>query len=335
MDYDSPWKEILDSFFPSFMAYFFPRAYNEIDWERGFESLDTELRQIVREADVGRRTVDKLVKVWLQSGQEQWILIHIEVQIQEDVDFEERMFVYHYRLYDVYGRAAVSMAVLGDERPNWRPSGYRYEKWGCGLNFRFPTVKLLDYAAEMPALESSSNPFAVVVLAYLRTLETRRDAEARRSWKIALVKGLYDRGYERETIRGLLRFIAWMMELPRELEVAFWRELRAYEEAKKMPYVTSLEQMWLEQGMERGLERGRQEGRQEGEELGRRGALIAGIELALKLKFGSASVPLHAEIHAISSNDGLLAVHQAIEGAASLDEISQVVAAARARKNGQ
>ena len=330
MDYDSPWKEILDSFFPSFMEFFFPPAYNEVDWERGFESLDTELRQIVHEAELRRRTIDKLVKVWLKSGEEQWILIHIEIQIQEDKDFEERMFVYHYRLYDVYGRAVVSLAVLGDGRVNWRPSRYRYEKWGCAMDFRFPTVKLLDYAADTSTLESMTNPFAIVVLAHLKTRETHQDSEARRSWKTNLVKGLYDRGFDRETIRCLFRFIAWLMELPKELEAVFWHELHVFEEAKKMPYVTNIEQMWLEQGIEKGLEKGRQEGL----EHGLRNGLLEGIELALKLKFGSSAISLHPEIRNVSSITGLRAVHQAIARVGSIDELRQIIVDASAAKNG-
>jgi hypothetical protein len=38
-DYDSPWKEMLDGYFPAFMAFFFPAAAAEIDWSRGYESL--------------------------------------------------------------------------------------------------------------------------------------------------------------------------------------------------------------------------------------------------------------------------------------------------------
>lgn len=33
-DYDSPWKEILDGYFPAFMAFFFPAAAAEINWIR-------------------------------------------------------------------------------------------------------------------------------------------------------------------------------------------------------------------------------------------------------------------------------------------------------------
>jgi len=62
-DYDSPWKEALDAYFEPFLALLFPQVHRHIDWSRGYESLDKEFQQVVREAEVGRRYVDKLVKV--------------------------------------------------------------------------------------------------------------------------------------------------------------------------------------------------------------------------------------------------------------------------------
>ena len=79
-DYDSPWKEMLDDYFPAFMAFFFPEAYRDIDWDHGYESLDKELQQIVRDAELGKRLADKLMKVWRLSGEEQMVMIHTEIQ---------------------------------------------------------------------------------------------------------------------------------------------------------------------------------------------------------------------------------------------------------------
>ena len=61
-DYDSPWKEALDVFFEAFLELFFPQAYADIDWSRGWESLDKELQQIAPEVEIARRYVDKLSK---------------------------------------------------------------------------------------------------------------------------------------------------------------------------------------------------------------------------------------------------------------------------------
>lgn len=38
-DYDSPWKEIIEQFFPAFVAFFLPVAYSEIDWNTPYEFL--------------------------------------------------------------------------------------------------------------------------------------------------------------------------------------------------------------------------------------------------------------------------------------------------------
>ncbi len=69
-------------------------------WEQGFEFLDQELRQVVRDAELGKRFVDKLVKIYRTGGEETWILIHLEIQSQYEAGFAERIYVYNYRIYD-------------------------------------------------------------------------------------------------------------------------------------------------------------------------------------------------------------------------------------------
>jgi hypothetical protein len=166
-EFDSPWKEILEAYFQDFMQFFFPQTHNDIDWSRGYDFLDQELRQVVRDAELGKRLVDKLVKVWKLSGEETWVLAHIEIQSQEESQFSERMFVYYYRLRDRYQQKIVSLAILGDERETWRPQTFREELWDCEVTFRFPIIKLLDYAPRWAELESSPNPFAIAVMTHL------------------------------------------------------------------------------------------------------------------------------------------------------------------------
>ena len=88
----------------------------------GWESLDKELQQLDPDSETGRRYVDKLVKVWLKNGEEQWVLIHVEVQMSDETEFPLRMYIYNYRVFDKYNRREVaSFAVLGDDNPHWRP----------------------------------------------------------------------------------------------------------------------------------------------------------------------------------------------------------------------
>jgi hypothetical protein len=247
-DFDSPWKDILESYFMEFMAFFFPQAYNDIDWSKKYESLDNELQQIVQDSELGKRMVDKLVKVYLKDGKESWVLIHIEVQSQRETDFAKRMYVYNYRIFDRYDRFVVSLAVLGDEHPSWKPSQFGYNMWGFRVEMEFPIVKLLDYRDKWNELKESRNPFAVVVMAHLKTQETSNSYEDRKRWKSNLARLLYERNHERDYIIRLLKFMDWIMYLPEELNKSFWQEIRKYEEENLMPYVLSIERMALKEG---------------------------------------------------------------------------------------
>lgn len=240
-DYDSPWKEALEQYFEAFLALFFSNAYAVIDWNRPPESLDKELQQIVREAEVGKRLADKLFKVWRLGGEEAWVLVHIEVQSQEESDFAERMYVYNYRCFDRYRKPVISLAVLGDENVAWRPSFYGYALGGCEVSLRFPVAKLLDYETEWQSLEESTNPFAVMVMAHLKTKATRGVLQERKQWKWSLVRRLFEGGYSREDIVRLFRLIDWMMVLPEELQREFQDELRRYQEESQMPLLSRME----------------------------------------------------------------------------------------------
>ncbi|MFA7242385.1 MAG: hypothetical protein WC091_19910 [Sulfuricellaceae bacterium] len=41
---------------------------------------NTELRQVVRDAEIGKRIADALIQATLLTGAEEWVYIHIEVQ---------------------------------------------------------------------------------------------------------------------------------------------------------------------------------------------------------------------------------------------------------------
>jgi hypothetical protein len=118
-----------------------------------------------------------------------------------------------------------------DDRPNWRPSHFHDELWGCSTYFEFPIVKLLDYQSDWVALEASPNPFAIVVMAHLKTKETDNQPAERKAWKFHLVTLLYDRGFSDQDILELYHFLDWLMDLPGDLERQFQLELAEFEEA--------------------------------------------------------------------------------------------------------
>ncbi len=253
-DYDSPWKDLLDRFFEAFMAFFFSEAHAQIDWTRGFEFLDKELQKITADAALGRRAVDKLVKVWVKSGGEVIALVHCEVQGEREPDFEQRVYVYHFRISDRFDERVATFVVLTDHHRRWRPKEFRYDLLGTRLSLRFSLVKLLDYQGRWEELERSDNPFAIVVMAHLRMLETERDVRRRLEWKLILTKMLYDRGYGERDVIDLFRFLDWLIFLPADLQREYRDEIERFEEERKMPYVTTIEQMGIEKGLQQASE---------------------------------------------------------------------------------
>lgn len=205
--------------------------------------LDKELQKVARDAALGRRWADVLARVTGRDGVEDWVLVHVEVQGEHKTDFDQRMFVYHYRLYDRYARPVVSLAVLGESHPA-EYGEFGYERWGCRMGLRFPVVSLASYRAGWAGwaeLDASANPFAVVTQAHLRAQETAGAVSARYAAKLTLVRSLYRRGYARQDILELFRFIDWVLALPEALEQQLWTEMRQFEEEKRMRYVSSFE----------------------------------------------------------------------------------------------
>jgi len=234
------------------------------------------------------------------GGEEAWVLVHIEVQSQEESGFAQRMYVYNYRIYDRYKRLVATLAVLGDERFSWRPNQFGYKLWGSEVLFNFPVVKLLDYQQQWSALQASRNPFATVVMAHLKAQETRQDRQKRKEWKLALTKRLYEKGYRRSDVINLFGFIDWVMSLPAELEQEFWQEVSQYQEEQRMPYITSIERIGIRQG------------------------LLEGIELGLELKFGDQGLGVLPEISRIHDVEQLRAILVGLKMVNTLEELRQI-----------
>ena len=72
-DYDSPWKTLLQRFFPAFTGVFLPGGSCRNELVAGFTFLDKELQKVVRDATLlGRRWADSLVRVTGLDGAEDW-----------------------------------------------------------------------------------------------------------------------------------------------------------------------------------------------------------------------------------------------------------------------
>lgn len=310
-DYDSPWKAAIERYFADFLHFYFPAAHARIDWSQPIAFLEQELREVVIDAELGKRFVDKLVRVTGQGGRQEWLYIHLEVQGSAQANFAERMFVYNYRLYDRYHAPIASLAVLADEQLNWRPTAFGYDVLDCQMGIRFPVAKLLDWSGNEAMLADSPNPFAIVTRAHLATRATAQDPQARCLAKWQIVRDLYRHDWDKQKVLELFAVVDWMMRLPKEQEQVFRETLEASEEGMKMQYVTSIERLAREEGIEHGMQQGMQQGQTK---------MLASL---LRHRFGELPAWANGKL-ASGSDDQLEAWSKAVLSAATLAEVFAV-----------
>lgn len=127
----------------------------------------------------------------------------------------------------------------------------------------------MAFESRWDRLEKDPNPFAMVVMAHIKARSVKNGAD-RKEWKLRLVRLLLERGYGKNDILELFRFIDWLLTLPEDLEIAFRDDVVNLMEEKKMPYVTSIERL------------ARKEGKKEGDKEGVKRALKKNIKKGVK-----------------------------------------------------
>jgi hypothetical protein len=307
-EFDESWKKILQEYLWDFLEFYFPEISQNFEQSKGYSFLDSELSKITRESKNTHRRLDKLVRVYLKEEKEVWLLIHIEIQTYLDEDFGLRMFTYYYRVFDLYKKPLLSMAILADPHQEFRPNSYQakaLEK--TFVDFQFLTSKILDWQGKEQALKKENNIFGIVTLASLKTYE--KNEKKRYNWKYQLARMLYQRAYSKEKILALYEFLDSIMVLPEKLELQLNQKIIEYEEKLKMPYITSAEKI--------GIEKGRQEGRQEE-------ARQAILDL-LEVKFGEILPEIKSQLASITEIELLRSLLKKVISVHSLEEFHSLL----------
>ncbi|CAM2010568.1 hypothetical protein [Acanthopleuribacter pedis] len=299
--FDQPWKNLTELFFQEFTEFFWPAAYQNIDWNASATPLSTELPPQASGDKVGTRIADKLFRVQLKDGEQCLILVHLEFQNQFDTTFPKRMAVYNFRLFLKYDCEVVSMAILGDSRPSWRPNSFIRKRWDFKNRVDFPIVKLADFRTIHAAKLKEKNLFATAVDAHLEAMKTCKNSNVLVETKLALIRRLADRNYDSRRLIALFRFIDTMMDLPRDLDQRFRDRLRKetggrHMNAEEWFYSETAIQKTLRllagrEGFAKGLSEGRQAGIQEGRQAG----IQEGRELGQREGFQQALIQLLTE----------------------------------------
>ena len=275
-DDDVLWKGITEEVCDDLLRFIFPGVDQVLDLERGFSFLDKELAEMYPEPEKpsSTRFADKLVKVFTRDGQEEWILIHIEVQGEtKAVDrplFPARMFRYYYRIYDRYQKPMTAIALFTGPDGQKMTDKYEYRFLGTSHIYQYNTYRITDPTEE--ELTRSDNPFALVVLAAKTALLEGKIPELElKDRKLLVAKYLLSNKHiPKEKIDKILTFLNNIVLFEnQETNLIFMEQLDQLTGKKNsMGIIERLAERRaeraLEQGLEQGLERGREEGREEG-----------------------------------------------------------------------
>ncbi|HLQ44369.1 MAG TPA: hypothetical protein VK137_06555, partial [Planctomycetaceae bacterium] len=257
-DYDGAWKEALRQHFDEFLRDYFPAAHALIDWRVKPEWLDKEITQVLAQPGQRSRFVDLLANVRLLSGEEQWILLHVEVQTAFEEGFEFRLACYNAGLLSAFRRRVVTLVILADLRDNWLPEEDSFQFADFSSRLRFSVCKLI-HRLETDWQGGTSLPIQLA-RAQIAALRTARHPERRLESKWKLVRSLYEMGYDADGLRRVFRWIDRMLQLRGDLEQLFTIRLTEFEEERSMPYVTSVERVQLARAEAQGEARGEARG---------------------------------------------------------------------------
>jgi hypothetical protein len=277
---DALWKGIIENFWHDFILFFFPELTDEIDFERGFEFMDTELQKLLPDNPGSRRHADKLVKVWLKTGEEFWFLIHVEIQGYQDKLIGRRTYECYYRIKDRFGAKVACLVVYTDWNRKYHLKQYREDFLDTSLTFKFKTYVLRDHSPS--ELAQNPNLFAAIMEAAWQHFIHPKDDLKLKDAKLDLVRRLLMRKIPKEKIRIIIDFIRLYTPFTNSnISTNFEEELI---DLTKSDVPMGFEEAVLadvkNQGIEEGIEIGREEGREEGIELG---IELGKKELILKL----------------------------------------------------
>jgi len=258
---DQLWKSILEQTFAHFLEFFFEDATSIFDLSKPFDYLDKEFESLFPPEPHGKgvRFVDKLVKVYLKDGGEQFVLCHIEVQSSRGKgDLAERMFRYYYKISDKYQVPISAIAILTDDSRSYHPSAYIKEFMGTILHYRFNSYKVLHQ--DEVALRSNSNPFSVVVLTTLLAITNKNISDDKlKDIKHDLYEQMISRKMDKKTRQGLYDFLTYCVSFQNQEN--FYIFEKEVENKLGRSNIMGTQEYLLDKAKKEGIEKGRSEER--------------------------------------------------------------------------
>jgi len=146
MDHDQLFKTVLQSNFLDFLQLFYPEVAGQID-SQTLHFLDREFFTDLPEGS--RRKPDIVASLKTHDGSPEIVLVHVEVQLRPERDFEERMFQYYAMLWLRYRIPILPIVVyLKGGMEGLVKEEYRVWLFGRErLRFRYESIRLASLDA--------------------------------------------------------------------------------------------------------------------------------------------------------------------------------------------
>ena len=163
-------------------------------------------------------------------------------------------------------------------------------------------------------------------MAHLKTKATTGKLPQREQWKWRLIRGLYEKEFEREQIIKLFEIIDNMMTLSPKLQSSLESKIKQFEEERTMPLVSNMELRGIERGKEIGKEIGELRGMERGKEIGALEKSRDAIKTVLTVRFGQISSEIEEIIGKMTNPTILEELLKLAATANSLAEFKQSLA---------
>ncbi|CCI14657.1 conserved hypothetical protein [Microcystis aeruginosa PCC 9806] len=154
-------------------------------------------------------------------------------------------------------------------------------------------------------------------MAHLKTKATTGKLPQREQWKWKLIRGLYEKEFEREQIIKLFEIIDNMMTLSPELQSSLESKIKQFEEERTMPLMSNMEL--------RGRKIGEEIGKEIGKEIGALENARNYVKMVLKTRLGDIPIEIEQAVDKISVLSILDELLKSALTVNSFDELHQLL----------
>ncbi|MBQ6773020.1 MAG: hypothetical protein IJP48_03050 [Synergistaceae bacterium] len=220
-DYDELWKDFIAEFWREILEKFIPDLYAKADLNHEPEFLDKELHEITSALEPEgstshKRYVDELIKIFLQDGSDEWVLLHIEIQGKDGENISLRMFRYYCLIFIRYSKNPAALAILTAKRPKreGEPGIYKSEVFGTSIEYKYNLVKA--YALSDEELTSGNNVVDLFIYSTKIAAKYRKSRKKKLGYMKTILQLLHDKGFTNRQSMMFIMFLERVMRLGEE-----------------------------------------------------------------------------------------------------------------------